>query len=221
MSFTLDTPDCYGKSWNPKDVLCAGGADFTFTDENGRHIRPQCDHYSTCGVRTSHSKMEQSRLVPVQNLVRSPTSPMPDAVSVFGPKSNGTPISNWTGQTPAPTMTKAQMEEWMNQKAKEMAMQMWQNAQSYPQARSTATYSSNNYPQNMPFYDPRFQPMPVNFQMPAYLTVPQQREPGESLISLLFKNLFRSMMKAGGHSFAHFWDTVPMGPYLPMPPTGS
>jgi hypothetical protein len=205
-------PDCFGKSWNPRDVLCAGGADITFRDERtGSHVRPQCDFYSSCGARVAHTKMEQDRLMPAQSLVRSPTP--------------ATPAAPQAPAAPPAWMTPAQMQQWMNEQAKSLAAQMFQQMQQqYPQnGRSTAAvpYGSPPYPQGTPFYDPRFQPMPVNYQMPAYLTVPEQRNDGDSLLGVLFRTVFRSVMKAGGHSFSHFWDTMPMGrPYPPMPPPG-
>jgi hypothetical protein len=108
-------------------------------------------------------------------------------------------------------MTPAQMQQYMNDQAKQMATAMFQQMQQQmgrPQASSSTTAS---YPQGGMYYDPRFQPMPVNYQMPGYLTVPEQPEAGGSIWGVLFRSLFRSMMKAGGHSFSHFWDTMPMG----------
>lgn len=199
---TDPAPDCFGKSWNSKDVLCHGGADITFTDERtGSHVRPQCDFYSSCGARVAHTQAEQSRLVPAQNLVRSPTP----QVTVAAPAS------------PPTWMSPAQMQNWMNDQAKSMASQMFQQMQQqYPQGRAGAagSYPSTGYPQGA-YLDPRFQPMPVNYQMPAYLTVAEQRYEGDSLLGVLFRTIFRSVLKAGGHSFSNFWDTVPMG----RPPT--
>lgn len=194
-------PDCFGKSWNPSDVLCAGGADITFRDDKtGSRVRPQCDFFSSCGARVAHTKMEQTRLMPAQNLIRSPTPQ----------QQQPTPQMQVS-----PQMTQAQMQQYMNEQAKAMATQMLQQMRQYPQAGRPATqYELAPYPQGG-FFDQRFQPMPVNFQMPAYLTVPEARGEGDSLLGMLFRTLFRSVMKAGGHSFSHFWDTMPMGRQLP------
>lgn len=201
-------PDCFGKSWNPKDVLCAGGADITYRDDRtGSHVRPQCDYYSSCGARVAHTQMEQSRLMPAQNLVRSPT-PQPATPQASAPPS-------W--------MSPTQMQQWMNEQAKTLATQMFQQMQQYPQTgrnAAAAPYGSPPYPQGGGYFDPRFQPMPVNYQMPAYLTVPEERFAGDSLFVVLFRTIFRSVLKAGGHSFSHFWDTMPMG-RPPMPPPGA
>lgn len=198
-------PDCFGQSWNPQDVLCAGGADITYKDDKGSRVRPVCDFYQSCGARTSHSRMEQSRLMPATSLVRSPT-----------PQQQPAPVVPQQLATPPSWMTPAQMQQWMNEQAKTIAAQMFQQMQQYPQpGRGTTTpYNPVSYPQGgvMGMYsDPRFQPMPVNYQMPAYLTVPEQRGQDDTLLGMLFRTVFRSVMKAGGHSFSHFWDTVPMG----------
>lgn len=194
-------PECFGVSWNAKDVLCAGGADLTFRDERtGSHVRPPCDFFQACGTRVAHAKMEQSRLIPASNLVRSPTPQQPVPAAA---------------QAPA-QMTPAQMQQWLNDQAKALATQMLQQMQQYPQGRSPAApYNTTTYPQGGMFFDTRFQPMPVNYQMPSYLTVPEGH--GGSLFGMLLRTLFRSMGKAAGHSFSHFWDTVPLGG---MPPGG-
>lgn len=197
-------PECFGISWNPKDVLCAGGADIAFRDDKtGSHVRPACDFFNACGTRVSHKTLEQSRLIPASSLVRSPTAQQPVQTSSPSPAQ------------PPGGMTTAQMQQWLNEQAKALATQMFQQMQQYPQqSRGTAPYNTATYPQGGQFYDPRFQPMPVNYQMPAYLTVP---ETGGSLFGRLFMTLLRSVCKAGGHSFSSFWDTTP----LIGPPPGS
>lgn len=197
-------PDCFGISWNSKDVLCAGGADLTFRDDKtGSHVRPACDFYRACGTRVAHANMEQNRLIPVSNLVRSPMQ-QPQPAQVTTPPAQ-----------PPGAMTPTQMQQWLNDQAKMLATQALQQMQQYPQQGRgpAAPYNAATYPQGGNFYDPRFQPMPVNYQMPAYLTVP---ETGGSLLGMLFKTLLRSVFKAGGHSFSSFWDTVP----LSRPPNG-
>lgn len=205
-TFNLNTeppPDCFGKSWNPKDVLCNGGADIMYRDEKtGSRVRPQCDFFSSCGARVAHSSMEQSRLLPATSLIRSPTPQTP------------APPPIQQAATPPSWMSQAQMQNWMNEQARTMANQMFREMQQYPQANRTVAqqqYAPAAYPQGGGYFDPRFQPMPVNYQMPGYLTTPEPRYEGTSLIGMLFRTLFRSVMKAGGHSFSHFWDTYPMG----------
>jgi hypothetical protein len=194
-------PECFGISWNSKDVLCAGGADLTHRDEKtGSHYRPPCDFYRACGTRVAHATMEQSRLIPATSLVRAPAQQQQQQ-----PAQTAAP-------PPPASMSQAQMQQWLTDQAKVMATQMLQQLQQYPQQGRGPAAPYNSYPQG-PVYDPRFQPMPVNYQMPAYLTVPEVHG---SLLSMLLRTLVRSVFKAGGHSFSSFWDTVP----LSRPPNG-
>lgn len=65
------------------------------------------------------------------------------------------------------------------------------------------------------------QMMPVNYQMPGYLTVPEMKAPEQSFWGFALRTVFRSMGKSAGHSIAHLFDTVPLGPPLPGHPPGS
>ena len=48
--------------------------------------------------------------------------------------------------------------------------------------------------------------IPVNYKMPNYLTVPEEREQGESAWSVLGREILRSAAKAVGHAVAAFFD---------------
>lgn len=52
--------------------------------------------------------------------------------------------------------------------------------------------------------------MPVNFHIPQYLTVREERQPGESVFRMLGRELFRSMGKSIGHTLGNFFDTTPL-----------
>ena len=54
------------------------------------------------------------------------------------------------------------------------------------------------------------QMMPVNYQMPGYLTVPEER--GSSLLGFVGRTVTRSILKSLGHSIAHLFDTTTLGP---------
>ncbi len=47
----------------------------------------------------------------------------------------------------------------------------------------------------------------LNYTMPGYLSVPEERLPGESLGSVLMREIIRSILKAAGHALAHFFDS--------------
>jgi hypothetical protein len=111
-------------------------------------------------------------------------------------------------------MTPAQMEQYIQDRAKALAAQMFNQASQYQQyGRST----QQPVPQNFPLtWDPGFQPMPVNYRMPGFLSAPEPVAPGGSIWGKLIREIFRSMGKAGGHSVAHFFDSTP----IVWPPSG-
>ena len=47
----------------------------------------------------------------------------------------------------------------------------------------------------------------LSYVSPAFLSVPEERHPGETLFSVLCREIFRSMLKALGHALANFFDT--------------
>jgi hypothetical protein len=51
--------------------------------------------------------------------------------------------------------------------------------------------------------------MPVSHHMPSYLSESEHRQEGESYWAPLAREVTRGMLKAAGHSLAHFFDTVP------------
>jgi hypothetical protein len=54
------------------------------------------------------------------------------------------------------------------------------------------------------------QMMPVNYEMPQYLTKREYRRPDESVFKVLGREVFRSVLKSAGHTFANFWDSTPI-----------
>lgn len=55
------------------------------------------------------------------------------------------------------------------------------------------------------------QMVPVNYQMPQYLSVPEVRYEGQGFVGLMGRVALRSVMKSLGHSMAHLFDTTPLG----------
>jgi hypothetical protein len=50
----------------------------------------------------------------------------------------------------------------------------------------------------------------LNYGMPSYLSTPEAQHPGESIWSVLLREVIRALFKAGGHTIAHFFDTRPL-----------
>lgn len=70
-------PQCFGKSWDPKDKLCAGGLDPLYVNPiSHTQVRDRCQFYSSCAARTTaemQSKQASTpQLVSPASLVRPP-----------------------------------------------------------------------------------------------------------------------------------------------------
>jgi len=76
------------------------------------------------------------------------------------------------------------------------------------QPQAPHPYYAAQHPQAQPQYPAtNYQ---LNYQMPGYLSVPEERQPGEGIMPVLGREVFRSMFKAVGHSVSHFFDVRPM-----------
>lgn len=53
--------------------------------------------------------------------------------------------------------------------------------------------------------------MPVNYQMPGYLSVPEVRYEGEGFMKILWRTVLRAVGKSVGHSVSHLFDTTVLG----------
>jgi hypothetical protein len=85
-------PSCYGKMWSGTEKECVGGLDATYTDANGRHIRPPCDYQESCSIRTQAGR----NVVPASSLTRpQPTNSTP---SWQQNRPWQHPQSNWSSQ---------------------------------------------------------------------------------------------------------------------------
>lgn len=186
-----EPPSCYGGPlWDPKAKECAGGIDPAFTSEDGGHQRARCMFFESCGTKLQATRMESARnLIDSRNLVRKD-------VPLLGP---ARPLQ----QEHAPSIA-----GYVERFAQSLAQQQGQYAQT--QARPIHL----PLPQQMQQVPQQYgyqQMMPVNYQMPAYLTTPEERAEGESFWAVLGRVLLRSIGKSIGHSIANMFDTVPLG----------
>lgn len=179
-------PDCFGKSWDSRDVLCAGGADPTYRDDKGSHVRPMCDYYKPCGAQVAAQRLEgqNQQLLAPHTLIRH--QPQPTQAPTLS--------------LPQHPMTTQQMQQAIAAQAQAMYSQMTTHQQRLP------TWQPQPNPMMPMGYQ---QMMPVNYQMPAYLTVPEIVPQGGSVWSALGRSLFRSMGKSFGHTISHFFDATP------------
>ena len=195
-SRTVTPPPCFGKSWERDSPECVGGPDSAYDDGKGGHIRESCGFYSACGSRTQAVKMEeaQKNLIPATSLAkawqgRSTTpNPQPLGGTSFG-------IQQFTAQQQLEAAQK-QMQQMQAQ------MAAWQRGQFQPQSpmmQMAPVMPHHGYQQMMP----------VNFEIPQYLTKREYRKPDEGIFRVLGREVARSMMKSAGHTFANFFDSTP------------
>lgn len=178
-------PKCFGLEWDPREPECAGGPDPNFSDAHGGHVREQCQVFSRCGARTQQMKNASGNLIPPQNLVRPPiVTPPPQITRPFGDLSR--PSSEWV------------------ERERLRAMAAVRPAQPVP--------TGIPYVNTTPHYQAHYpaQRFELNYTMPGYLTVPEERGEGEGLIAVLLREVIRAIFKAIGHTVAHSFDMRPM-----------
>lgn len=179
-----EMPTCFSKEWDPTEVMCTGGPDPKYTNpKTGQHVRPRCDLFHQCGLYTQAGRVASQQLIPTANLTRpvpQPMAPPPPAESTF----------------------QAYMQKQYANRATPQVVYPQQQQPQFPQM-----------PVPMPMVPQQFQyPAPtyqLQYLVPGYLSVPEQRIEGDSYGSLLFRELLRSAGKALGHTFASFFDINP------------
>lgn len=208
--FRDEKPVCYGvvddpvkgrEGWNPNHVECTGGLDPTFKDpETGSHMRQRCVFFQSCGAVAQAKKQEAARPIDPKTLVRStPHSFVPSAQPP-----TLQPMAKF-GETFGKTEQQRALEQQMQQMQQLHAAQLEQMRRMMPQQMPQQMMPQMGYQQMMP----------VNYQMPAYLTAPEPTAPG-GFWKMFGRTVFRSMGKSVGHSVAYMFDSVPFG----EPPTG-
>jgi len=187
-------PPCFGKEWDHNEPECAGGPDPNFQAADGGHIRPQCAVFARCGARTQAMKQATApNVVPASSLTRPPmvTPPpqqaprtWPDYIAQQAQRQNAPPPpSAWVERQRLEAMTAARPPL-------------------QPPMHSAPPTFQHNYPIHSPAV--RYE---LNYTMPGYLTTPEERGQGESLLAVIFREIIRAIFKAVGHTVAHSFDT--------------
>jgi len=210
---TLAFPSCFGSNehYDPRNAECRGGVDPKYTDpRTGGHVRPACDVFNQCGSRVAQ---KASQIIPVRNLTQpsgiplGPPSPAP-------PQGQGTSLNDFIAQQKAAAAAMQQVTPHAQQQAawaehyrqQQLAQQLQQRPAPPPQ------YYQPPYPPMAPppppqqHYGGQYQ---LNYMMPAYLSVPEARHPGQSIWAILGRESIRAIGKSFGHTIAHFFDMNP------------
>lgn len=193
-----DVPTCFGSShWDPRAVECAGGADPKYTHpKNQSHVRDACDFFQQCGIRSQAARMG-AQLIPAQQLRRPPMFPVPPPPA---------PIV----QQQAPTFREYMQHQ---QRPTQMAVpQYYPPQQQYPYQQPPQVHMApGQFPASV---------YQLNYQVPGYLSVPEQRTWGGSVWGLLGREALRAILKALGHTVAGYFDSQPFRLPPPPPPPG-
>lgn len=186
-----EVPPCYGKDWNGNAPECAGGPDPKFTDrDTGSHVREVCDYFQSCG-----SQVNARRLIPAAQLVRQ-APPAPPTVQHSASTFREYAQQQQAAQVQAAAIAAAQRAA--------MAPQ--------PPPQYVYPYQQQPAPQMMQMpaqYQHPAHTYQLNYQVPGYLTVPEQRSVEGSFWGLLGREALRSIGKAFGHTVANFFDANP------------
>ena len=208
-------PKCFGKEWSSTATECAGGPDYSFTDERGKHVRPRCGSFGMCGSATAAAKQV---LITPQSMIRPPPSihlpPEQQPRPAFTPQP---PMQAQPQDTlPRPVWTPPVMHPPV---APLSVATDWRTTEQQRQAGLAARALPPPVHVPMPpQYTQLAAPVPAHYPaqtwqvgnaMPPYLTHEEERRPGESWFIALFFSLVRGMLKAFGHSFARYVDVTP------------
>lgn len=187
---TVQTPpDCFGKHWDPNVAECAGGFDRTYVGPNGSKTRERCDYFDGCRTRVTLAKATATQQAPIPpaTLLRQqpPTSSpwQPPRAHMITPPQPAAPTTPTWQQPPPP-----QPPPW----------QQWQ-VQPHAQGQPQFPYQAQVAPIQM---------QPVSYNMPAYLSVPENRAT-TSFWQILLIEVLRGLGKSLGHSISHFFDHTP------------
>lgn len=187
-----EKPPCFGDKalWDPKAPECAGGEDPAYQAEDGSRKRQKCLFFEACG-----QKVQASRMEPARSLL-DPKSLVKNNIPTLGPsRLQHNPIS--------------QAIEKFSQSISQYQVAVPPQQQQQRSVPWATPQQQQQVPQMTYGYQ---QMMPVNYQMPSYLSVPEERHAGEGFLQFLMRTVVRSMGKSIGHSIAHLFDTVPLSP---------
>jgi len=204
----IDDPSREVEGFNPNCKQCAGGLDPARKNPiTGTHVLDKCMFFNACGAAVQAKKMGQ--FVDPKTLVRPPQTVQPQFTSTQQPPTQQPNAM----QRFAQSMTVHQQNQ-MQPVPSPPVVYAPQGQQMTPQMMQMMMMQQAAMQQQVPYgYQ---QMMPVNYQMPAYLSTPEPQTDG--YWQMFGRTIFRSMGKSLGHSVAHLFDTIPFN--LGKPPKG-
>jgi hypothetical protein len=187
-------PACFGKEHDPAVPHCAGGPDPTYLHPVTQlRVRQRCDFYDACGARTA-AATAANRLIAPQALLRPPEQ-QPQA-------QQGQPQLAPGMSIPFNAYLRASALQAEQTRQAAMAQPQQQRPFFQPQQQQQPHYAQPPIPGAL-YPAQQFQ---LNYMMPGYLTAPEQRAPGESVWSVVLREVLRAIFKSVGHTIAHHFD---------------
>lgn len=203
-------PPCFGKLWDPHDVECTGGPDAAFKDANGNHVRERCVFFEQCGATCQAAAITTP---PHLTQLRPNNTPPPGRTTY--PQTFGTQLPQTTPTTltaaPNSYQQQHQQQNQQHQLIQQLLQQITVLQRNTPNAMMMAPQQLQQQQQQQPYQMmPGYQQMmPVNFAIPQYLTVREERAPDGSVWGMLLREIARSMGKSFGHTLSNFFDSTP------------
>lgn len=175
-----EPPTCFGKDWDRNAPECAGGPDVSFIPSSGEKYAGQDLHGTNVRLQCDWFQSCGSRCAAGKN-AHGTLVPAQQLL-----RSPPPPV-------PQPTSAPMTYGQWLAR----------QNTKPAP----TAVPAQPQAPQVLA--NAAVQPATMwqlNYAMPSYLSTPEIRHPGESIWSVLLREVLRAIGKAVGHSVSHFFD---------------
>jgi len=198
MSWTQQ-PSCFGKLWDPNTTECAGGADAAYRDKDGNHVRERCGFFEQCGATKQAGAQAAAR-----------TFIQPTQLTRFQPPYGSSPAG--TSSPPPASTTPAPQQTILAAQHTQLIQQLLQQVAQLQ--RGVVPQGIVPQAHHPPVYHPPVgyqQMMPVNFSIPQYLTVREERAVDGTVWGMLGREIVRSMGKSFGHTLSNFFDSTPFG----------
>lgn len=181
-------PTCFGTQlWDPRHTDCVGGPNPAYKDPETGQHVQRPCKYYNA-CGARYQAERQKQLIPTTALTRQVPAPMQQVARPYGSGGPTQPIVPQQPQQSFPAQVMQQLLAHQQQQVKNGQLPV-----GYQQM------------------------MPVNYSVPAYLTVREEQMENEGVFSVLGRELFRSVGKSFGHTLAAFFDTTPLrrGPRQP------
>lgn len=199
---------CYGLSWDPNNVTCAGGENpMVFNTRTGSYVSDPCRWQDDCKTIVQAGK---TQIIPPGQLLRQPDKQVnPFAAPTTAPPA---PPTVTAASTPAQTLESQLRSQMLSmQQAHQKELEIIKAQVSAAASAAHAASSPYQRPGVQPSYSQPVQGVPhfpADYRVPGFLTSPEPYEPN-TFFRRLFTESVRAAFKGMFLSGAHFFDHNP------------